>query len=293
MTRFRVRRTPASGPPAGLLFGEIAYSDADQLLHVGRVAPTDPPASFGGNPTDYGPAIATLTTDLSTLDTTTGEQATAIASFASALTTQAAAIETLEETQFSGAYGDLTGLPTLFSGAYGDLAGKPAIPYGFTYSQSAEPSSPDIGATWQELSSGLTIGLWMWTGSLWASMVQIESGPVASVAASGAGDKFDGPILGFRALITSITYKSNIAAGNATNFYTVEAWECRPQAAIGGANVKIADMGTTNGANTLTVATNFLMGSNDDSFRIALRLTATGAPSNGRHYCTARYRRVR
>ena len=34
---------------------------------------------------------------------------------------------------FSGAYSDLTGLPTLFSGAYGDLTGVPTIP----------PATPD------------------------------------------------------------------------------------------------------------------------------------------------------
>jgi hypothetical protein len=58
--RLRAKRTTGSGPPAGLLFGELAYSDADEELHVGRADPTAPPAKIGGNRTDYGPAIADL-----------------------------------------------------------------------------------------------------------------------------------------------------------------------------------------------------------------------------------------
>jgi hypothetical protein len=34
--RYRHRRTRRTGPPADLLYGEIAYSDADQTLYIGR-----------------------------------------------------------------------------------------------------------------------------------------------------------------------------------------------------------------------------------------------------------------
>lgn len=42
---FRIRRTLGQGPPSELGFGELAFSNEDQRLHVGRPAPA-PPASF-------------------------------------------------------------------------------------------------------------------------------------------------------------------------------------------------------------------------------------------------------
>lgn len=42
--RYRHRRTLGSGPPSDLLFGEIAYSDADQTLYIGR--PNGPPVAL-------------------------------------------------------------------------------------------------------------------------------------------------------------------------------------------------------------------------------------------------------
>ncbi|MFQ4139631.1 hypothetical protein PGN35_025305 [Nodosilinea sp. PGN35] len=122
MSRYRIRRTPNSGPPEGLLFGELAYSDGDQQLYVGRPSPA-PPATFGGNPTDYGPAIATLTTSDAA---------------------QAAALATLQ---------------------------AQTVTYGFTYDQQDEPSSPAVGSTWRERSSGgLIVAEWEWSGSLWLSI---------------------------------------------------------------------------------------------------------------------------
>lgn len=42
MARQLQRRTQGSGPPPDLLYGEIAYSDADQTLYIGRPAGLPP-----------------------------------------------------------------------------------------------------------------------------------------------------------------------------------------------------------------------------------------------------------
>lgn len=45
MVLLRILRTLGNGPPAGLAFGQIAYSNGDKRLHVGRPTP-EPPLSF-------------------------------------------------------------------------------------------------------------------------------------------------------------------------------------------------------------------------------------------------------
>jgi len=61
--KIKLRRTLASGPPADLAFGEVAYSDADERLHVGRA---DGSATTFGGDTDLSPiteSIAALATE--------------------------------------------------------------------------------------------------------------------------------------------------------------------------------------------------------------------------------------
>ncbi len=72
------------------------------------------------------------------------------------------------------------------SGAYGDLSGPPTIPYGFTYDQQAEPSSPAAGATWRERSAGgLILGQWEWTGSLWLGVTRMADATPAQSRGTG------------------------------------------------------------------------------------------------------------
>lgn len=98
MSRFRFRRTPNTGPPPeGLLFGEISYSDGDRQLYVGRPDPLQPPTVFAGD----------------------------------------VVLPTLAPVATSGAYADLSGLPTIptlptlapvaTSGIYSDLTGRPDL----------------------------------------------------------------------------------------------------------------------------------------------------------------------
>jgi hypothetical protein len=59
MSRFRIRRTPNSGPPTGLLFGELAYSDGDQQLYVGRDT-EEAPTVFRSDLSDLEQAVEDL-----------------------------------------------------------------------------------------------------------------------------------------------------------------------------------------------------------------------------------------
>lgn len=196
MTAFRVqaKRTTNSGPPPDLEFGELAYSDADQQFYIGRADVEQPPATFDGNPTDYGPAIATLTTDLATLDTSQAAQDTAIA-----------AIEVEQGTQ-NNAIATLQALP---------------ITHGFTYDQTAEPVNPAIGATWRERSAGgLIVGEWEWSGSLWLSSERYA--PLYSgLSASATGNNVMSVYPAFPVLLTgySVNLGTLLSPQDSSNYW--------------------------------------------------------------------------
>lgn len=260
--RLRAKRTTGSNPPPGLLFGELAYSDANETFYIGRADPAQAPAAFEGSPTDYSQAIAELIADLATLNDSQAAQDTSIATLNAATDSQAdaigavfastntlngallslaadvqAALETkandadLAVVSKTGAYSDLTGLPTLFSGAYADLSGKPAlfsgaysdltgrptIPAGFTYDQQTEPVGPVAGATWRERSAGgLIVEEWEWTGSVWCSLTRTTVSDVAITggAASYPGIAFEAP----RCLFVQCRVAINPSGNPATPF---------------------------------------------------------------------------
>ncbi|MBE9155381.1 hypothetical protein IQ265_00775 [Nodosilinea sp. LEGE 06152] len=215
MTAFRVqaKRTTASGPPAELEFGEVAYSDADQQFYVGRANPALPPSTFGATeaplatvafsgdysdlndaPPDYGPAIAALTSsdaaqgtaidglaaDIALLDSSQTTQDLAIAAIEADEDAQNAAIATLATTtgDQAQAIAALNTSQTAQNTAIATLQTRP-LTYGFTYDQQTEPTTPAAGATWRERSAGgLILGEWEWSGSLWLSVSEYDSGGV-------------------------------------------------------------------------------------------------------------------
>jgi hypothetical protein len=127
--------------------------------------------------------IATLDNSQAAQDNAIGQLATTTSTLNGALVSLAADVQAalgsktndadLALVAKSGAYADLSGKPALFSGAYGDLSGKPVVPFGFTYDQQTEPSSPSAGQTWRERTAGgLIIGDWTWRDdtALWLSI---------------------------------------------------------------------------------------------------------------------------
>ncbi|MBE9159724.1 hypothetical protein IQ265_23225 [Nodosilinea sp. LEGE 06152] len=294
--RLKAKRTTGSGPPPELLFGELGYSDADQQFYIGRANPALPPSTFGASEaplapvafsgayadltgiptlTDYGPAIAALTTsdeaqntaidglaaDIALLDssqttqdisiaaiedeqgaqnneiasliTTTGNQAATLAALASVASSGSYADLSGKPALFSGAYADLSGKPALFSGAYADLSGKPTIPAGFTYDQPAEPIAPTVGQTWRERSNGgLIVGQWQWSGSLWLSDLEYDSGGVPEVANISASTVFRAS-LPFRCLLSRAVIRvGRGAVYNASNYINFQVRGVGPSSVV-------------------------------------------------------------
>lgn len=151
------RRTLGSGPPADLLFGEIAYSDGDKQFYVGRPE-SEAPTTFQGD-LDLTP----ITEELAQLAATTNNQGTAIAALAASDSAQNTSIATLGSGLIT-----LNNSQTIQGEAIATLQARPIV-HGFTYDQQAEPISPPVGATWRERSvGGLILNVWEWTGSVWA-----------------------------------------------------------------------------------------------------------------------------
>lgn len=84
--RLRAKRTLGTEPPADMLFGELAYSDGDQQLYIGR--PTGPPATFISD-------LTPLTDDIEALGTTATDQALELAALATTDTARAVELAAL------------------------------------------------------------------------------------------------------------------------------------------------------------------------------------------------------
>lgn len=112
MYRLRAKRTTGSNPPAELLFGELAFSDTNKRLYVGRAdgspctfesdlslsSLTDAIAALVTSDDAQDTAIANLTNDLATLDTSQAAQGQTIALLNTASNSQADAIGQLSST---------------------------------------------------------------------------------------------------------------------------------------------------------------------------------------------------
>jgi hypothetical protein len=318
MTAFRVqaKRTTNSGPPPDLEFGELAYSDADQNLYVGRADSDDPPTTFEGNTTDYGPAIALLNAASDSQADAIGALATSTSTLNGALVSLAADVQIALGTKandadlavvaksgaygdlsglptlFSGAYGDLTELPTLFSGVYGDLTGKPTIPHGFTYDQQTEPSSPPAGATWRERSAGgLVVGQWEWLSAFaeWVSLTTYELSSGASIGTT-AGGNVSGYCAPIKRLIVSryvvgIFFNGNTF--NASNFHTFTP-QLANQPISGTQNLASVAMNSNSGVSNKAVVNAIYTFSDLSIFR-----AQTGTPGNSRSVLTLEVRNCR
>ncbi|MBE9157690.1 hypothetical protein IQ265_12760 [Nodosilinea sp. LEGE 06152] len=321
--RLRARRTIASGPPPNLLFGEMAYSDADQKFYIGRADTEQPPATFDGTPTDYSGAIAgleqglietgeslsvvqlnqlsqagaiaALSTDLATLVTSNATQDTAIAALGTATGNQAAAIATLATSDAAQAQ------------AIAVL--NAAIDRPWHYVGSTEPLTPHAGFKWWEVtSSGASVEQWEWDADVlrWVG-IKTNSRPFS---VSGTGNLFTavsvaadlpdptGPILmmGFQGVAWINT------TANASNYYIL-----RNQLNIRDP----ASDSTTNGAAFITLSgqsqnldqagTNLTVASSAKSLHnvpsgiIGFRLwvAATGSPGAVRITVSVLYKRVR
>ena len=246
MFRLRAKRTLGSNPPADLLFGELAYSDANKRLYIGRAdgSPCTFESDLSLSPITDGLAAieaeqGTQNDAIDLLNAASNSQADAISLLATTASTQNDSIEALTtndavqdtaiatlNTITSGQAATLAALaPVASSGSYSDLTGKPSL--AFTYDQQAEPSAPAAGATWRERSSagGLIVGQWEWlsTYAVWASIARydIES-PVVLGSGSTAAS-----IAGFstkRRLIVSAQAQHTFFSGTAlsgTNYYNL------------------------------------------------------------------------
>lgn len=220
MYRLRAKRTTGSNPPAELLFGELAFSDANKRLYVGRADGS--PCTFESDLSlsPINEAIADLTTDLATLDASQTAQDTAIATINTALDGQADAIGLLSTNTEAALTTKLAAAdvaPVALSGAYADLSGQPTIPAGFTYDQQSEPVGPAAGATWRERGSdGLIVRDWEWLGSVWCALDRTTlSGMVANAAATSyPAINFEAP----RCLFIQCRIATNPAVNPATPF---------------------------------------------------------------------------
>ncbi|PSR12329.1 hypothetical protein C8255_26750 [filamentous cyanobacterium CCP3] len=133
MYRLRAKRTLGSNPPADLLFGELAYSDTNKRLYIGR---------SDGSPCTFESdlSLSPITDGLAALETSQGAQDSAIALLATTASDQGDVISSLAPVATSGAYADLTGQPSLFSGAYADLTGQPSLFSGAYADLTGKPS---------------------------------------------------------------------------------------------------------------------------------------------------------
>lgn len=256
MYRLRAKRTTGSNPPTEMLFGELAYSDANKRLYVGRSNGSLATFESDLSLAPITESIAVLSTDLDTLRNSQTVQADTIALISSTLDSQAdllgqlsaastnqgdylitfaanvqSALESKANTSglslvaFSGAYGDLTGLPTLFSGAYADLSNKPTITFGFTYDQVLEPSGPVAGATWRERSSGgRIVGEWEWSGSAWIGLTKYWASINALAAISASTGTAADSLMPFHGvfLLEKVVFNYGLAAApDTTNYWQV------------------------------------------------------------------------
>jgi hypothetical protein len=178
MSRFRVKRTPNTGPPAGLLFGELAYSDGDQQLYVGRDTEEEP--------TTFRAGLGDVAGQLAALETSQGTQDESIALLNASSNSQADAISLLATT--TSTQGDaIAALATDVE----ELQAAPPPVTGWDYIGAIEPVAPAVGFTWWEKVDGVTVGRWDWTGSLWVALavnsVQAQNGNAFSLLNTGWG----------------------------------------------------------------------------------------------------------
>lgn len=302
--RVKAKRTTGSGPPPGLLFGEMGYSDADQQFYIGRADTEQPPTTFGGSSTDYSAAIANLTNDLATLDSSQAAQGQAIELLTTASDSQADAIAAIATEQDSqdAAISVLATVNSEQAAAITALLARPSG-YGFTYDQQAEPLTPTAGQTWRERSNaGLIVGAWEWSGSLWLSVAEYDSGGVPEIGSIGPNTVFRASIP-FKCLLSRCVIRVGRGATyNSTNYFNFQVRGVAPAAvaAIGplftGNNAEILATpsgGIFEASIALGAVFNSALGGANPMY-VWVETSAVGAPSSlVRGTAVYSYRRIR